>query len=710
MSNTNSLYSANSETTNCFSSSNLCKDSDTQMMNTITNNEFNTVKPIPQHYNQKRKKHHGQCGRQMTNLKKISVENGFKIALFNAHSIQAKDKRTAIVNFIEDENIDLMFITESWLKEKGDESKLKELTPKAYKIKSLPRGSRGGGILVIYRDHLSIIVNSIFSFSHKSFELLQLTLTSPIHLHFFCLYRIPPSKKNKLKTKDFINEFPELLDHVNMLRGKSILLGDFNVQFNNKRNFLTRKVFDMIDAYDLVQGVTEPTFYRSGNIVDWVLYRENDNLVSSCYISHLLSSDHAAVICHLNVPLPTREPIYKTIRDLKSIDMVQFKADVKSMVESHGESITAENLDDGLRTILDKHAPAVKKKVPIHKDPWLPEIAEKLREAKRLRRRAERRNKKSGLTVDYQILQARKAEVVDIIQTAREMYLCKKVEESKNSKSFYRTTNQILGKSNDPIFPSTIPEHELPEHFSSFFNDKIESIRKDLDTLNKNVDPLYADTAHTASSFTSFRTVTQDEVKTLIMQAHKKTCSLDAIPTSLLVECIEELLPAITYIINNSLTSGTFPDAYKHAMVTPLLKKQNLDNNVLKNYRPISNLSFLSKLLERIVLKQIIEYLNNFNLFPEYQSAYRTSHSTETTLLDISNHILQALDSGNLSLLALLDLSSAFDTIDHNILLKRLSHSYGINETILMWISSYLSNRSQIISTKQHISEPTSIK
>ena len=151
----------------------------------------------------------------------------------------------------------------------------------------------------------------------------------------------------------------------------------------------------------------------------------------------------------------------------------------------------------------------------------------------------------------------------------------------------------------------------------------------------------------------------------------------------------------LTIIINNSLSTGSFPTIFKQALVTPLLKKPSLDPNILKNYRPISNLSFLSKITEKVVLKQLTDYLNCNNLFPKQQSAYRPSHSTETALLKVSNDILQALDSGNISVLSFLDLSAAFDTIDHSILLKRLSFSYGINGTALAWISSYLSNRSQ---------------
>ena len=153
------------------------------------------------------------------------------------------------------------------------------------------------------------------------------------------------------------------------------------------------------------------------------------------------------------------------------------------------------------------------------------------------------------------------------------------------------------------------------------------------------------------------------------MQSSQKKCSLDLLLTSLFVECLEQLLPSVTVVINQSLQTGVFPSVFKKAIVKPLLKKPSLDPNSLKNYRPISNLSFLSKkATERIVLSQLSAYLNANNLFPTSQSAYRPGHSTETALLNMMNDILHALYNGDVTVVTLLDLSAAFSTIDHNIL------------------------------------------
>ncbi|WP_419616807.1 reverse transcriptase domain-containing protein, partial [Thiolapillus sp.] len=118
-------------------------------------------------------------------------------------------------------------------------------------------------------------------------------------------------------------------------------------------------------------------------------------------------------------------------------------------------------------------------------------------------------------------------------------------------------------------------------------------------------------------------------------------------------------------------------------------KKTSLDPNDLKNFRPVSNLSFFSKLLEKVVMSQLLDHLNTNELWPRFQSAYRACHSTETALLRVLNDLLTASDDGQVSLLTLLDLSAAFDTIDHDILFHRLEHVFGIQNSALSFFRSY---------------------
>ena len=147
-------------------------------------------------------------------------------------------------------------------------------------------------------------------------------------------------------------------------------------------------------------------------------------------------------------------------------------------------------------------------------------------------------------------------------------------------------------------------------------------------------------------------------------------------------------------LFNKSLVSGHYPQKFKYAVVLPLLKKEYLDSTQLNNYRPVSNLPFLSKLLEKAVSDRLRQHLEEINGLPKHQSAYRRGHSTETALLKIVNDLLLSADRGEVSALCLLDLSAAFDTVDHQLLLSRLEGRFGVVSKALDWFQSYLHGRS----------------
>ena len=171
---------------------------------------------------------------------------------------------------------------------------------------------------------------------------------------------------------------------------------------------------------------------------------------------------------------------------------------------------------------------------------------------------------------------------------------------------------------------------------------------------------------------TEFEQCLESEIRRVIMASPTKSCALDPIPTFLLKEVVDDLLPFLTAMVNTSLREGYLPGSQKHAVVSPLLKKSSLDPVEMKNYRPVSNLTFTSKLVERIVTEQLVQYLNANGLMPRLQSAYRRRHSTETALLRVLSDIFAATDKPCVTLLGLLDLSAAFDCVDHTILLNRL--------------------------------------
>ena len=162
----------------------------------------------------------------------------------------------------------------------------------------------------------------------------------------------------------------------------------------------------------------------------------------------------------------------------------------------------------------------------------------------------------------------------------------------------------------------------------------------------------------------------------------------------MLKKVVPTIIQLLTKLVNESLQTGKFSDDLKEALVKPLLKRISLEP-IFKNYRPVSNLPFMGKLMERCVIDQLMDHIHANNLMELLQSAYKSCHSTETALFKVKADILKVMDNQEVTCLVLLDLSAAFNTVDHKILLNWLDNHFGIKGMALQWIESYLTNWSQ---------------
>ena len=648
----------------------------------------------------------------LTKHRSFNSKKHFHIASFNAQSLgpNCQEKRIAVCEFISDSHIDIMFIQETWFKQKGDEGKISELAPSGYSVKSFPRSHLGGGLAVVYRDALSshIAFTTTFPFQHTSFEAVQVTLSTPQRsVYFQCIYRTYPGTKNKLTDAVFLREFPDMLDHCNSISGSCVIVGDFNFHFDNLCHPSTSKMIDLLNTFGLIQSVNQPT-HKRGHIIDWTVHRPQDGVVKSVRVSHELISDHFCVVTELTVSPPVPPPSFTEVRSLRAMDRDAFRSDLEASV-SPALCPTFDQLNSVLKNVLDRHAPFTRRAVRTGRSaPWYASIRGELREAKKERRRAERQWLKTGLTVFKQIYTQAKKKVARIVQQAKSVYYCSRISCCESARQLFRIYNSLSGTPKLSPLPTTYPLYQLPSVFCDYFTTKVADIRAELDRCT--VSSLSDATSSSVSSvFDCFQQVSEQDVRKIISKSNPTSCPLDPIPTPLFVECLDELLPTLTHIVNESLRSGCFPSPFKCAVVKPLLKKPTLDQNVLKNYRPVSNLSFLSKIVEKIVLNQLFTYLNTHSLLPSNQSAYRPSHCTETALVKVTSDILSALDRGDVSVLTLLDLSAAFDTVDHTILLHSLQHHYGISGTALSWFASYLQGRTQSVLVNNTFSDPANL-
>uniref|UniRef100_A0A672YNT6 Reverse transcriptase domain-containing protein n=1 Tax=Sphaeramia orbicularis TaxID=375764 RepID=A0A672YNT6_9TELE len=250
------------------------------------------------------------------------------------------------------------------------------------------------------------------------------------------------------------------------------------------------------------------------------------------------------------------------------------------------------------------------------------------------------------------------------------------------------------------LYPLTCTQPHSVIHSSPFFISKIQKIHLNLGSNSSTVTP---DPHPPTHSLSTSDLPSLDEISELIHKSKPSTCQLDPLPTVLVKACLPSLAPFITAIIHSSLTTGTVPASFKTAAITSILKKPGADPTDFNNFRPISNLPFISNILKKTAAIQLHSHLSHNHLYEQFQSGFRPLHSTETALIKITNDLLTAADSGLLTILILLDLSSTFDSICHNILLNRLS-SIGFTHTSLDWFKSDLSGCTQFIQIKSFTS------
>jgi Reverse transcriptase (RNA-dependent DNA polymerase) len=391
--------------------------------------------------------------------------------------------------------------------------------------------------------------------------------------------------------------------------------------------------------------------------------------------------------------MPTNSgPIYRS-------DLLCIKIDDSSQV-SVDDLVSQYN--DVITCLLDVHAPnsEVTCRLRRRSDPW---YDEECRTSKSQTRLFERRYKRWDSDYARGCWTQSLRTLHRLVENKRCQYWKAKIDSQPDPRALWKCIDNILCRGEEPISSATII---TGNNFADFFENKVNDIR----AVTEGAPPAEFVDAASTEQLSNFTPVSTDDVIKQVMDAPNKYSSLDPLPTWLLKSNIDLLAPHIACIFNNSMKFGVVPTQFKEAFIMPLLKKPMLDKDDVGNYRPVSNLSVLSKTLERIISSQAIAYLTAADLLPLHQSAYRKYHSTETALLKVCADLIEAMDQGNHALLGLLDLSAAFDTVDQDILIERLSRSYGIRSAALNWFCSYLNNRKQSVQFNGDVSTVRTLK
>ena len=319
----------------------------------------------------------------------------------------------------------------------------------------------------------------------------------------------------------------------------------------------------------------------------------------------------------------------------------------------------------------------------------------------RERSQAERKWRNTELIIFKDLYRQAKHKVSKLVHSAKCKFYTERIALASSSKELHQIVNILSNRHPPIILPTIYPSADIPSIFIKHFTNKVEKLRASI--ASEHVTSTLV-TGTTAATFSLFENVSQLTVKECILNSAPKSCGLDSIPSKLSIECLDSILPSLTDLLNSFLASGIFPQCFKSALVSAILKKKCLEHNDLNNYRPVSNICFIAKIPEKLVLSQVSSYLNSHNLYNTRQSAFRSGHSTETALLKVVNDLFLSLNKGNISVLALLDFSSAFNTIDHPILVHRLHTDVGFADTVLQWFSSYLTDRTHYVSLSNHCS------
>ena len=614
-------------------------------------------------------------------------------ASLNIRSLNKRNANHFVFNCILSYSLDFFALSETWLRDglPSNPSRVTSLPPNYVFLDKCRDGPHpSGGVALLCKSSLSPSIVS--TPTYLSFEHITVRLSSPINLLVTVVYR-PPQSNLQL----FLSNFSDLLSALSLKSSSLLFLGDFNLTSSCP---LGPEFIDLLSDFDQKQLVNVPTHNR-GNTLDYV--------ISNLNISHLNVFDQGNISDHFlirfsipstAVPLPP--PLSQSskmsikIRDIKSIDLADLSYDLNIALTSSNAFYSDDvNLVESvfsscLTQCIDSHAPLVTRSVSARTNciPFSPQLLS----AKRARRLCERRLRRRPPFLSYddalEAFNNASSHYFSLIENAYQNHNKSLVLNAKNkARALFNLFSSFT--TNPQSHSSTLTAQQLAD----FFSLKILDIRNNLPSTVSS--PLCL--PQSPVLFTNFNQVDTNLVSSLISSSHKSMAPSDTFPPSLLACVSPTLVNYLAYLFNLSLRTGTFPDSYKHTHIRPIIKKLGLDCNSLSSYRPISQLPFLSKILERIVALQLTDHLISNNLEEPHSSAYRSMHSTESALLKVLSDIRISANAGKVTLLVLLDLSAAFDTIDHNILLNIMSNHLGISGTVLSWFRSYLSNRSTTV-------------
>ena len=600
---------------------------------------------------------------------------------------------------------EILAVTETHLDKSVPDSEVNILGMKFIRLDR--KGRKGGGCILYYAEHLRAFHRKDLFTSGIEAAWLQVNFPSAPVL-FSVMYRPPDASQ----FFDLIS-FP--LEKAWLKTSNIVLLGDFNCDFKLWKGYSglstnaekLRSIFEMFNMQNVVTENTRVT-PTSSSLLDLIVTTRKD-LINTSGVFPLGISDHNLVYATMRLKNKRPPPKYVKTRNYKKLNLDNFKRDMET-APFHIASLF-DDPDDVLWAwqslfvdICDEHAPWKEVKIRSRSAPWITnEIRHKINKRYKLFKAAVT-EKCPELWQNYK--QARN-EVTAALRKAKASYFERMFGEVKKSSAYWKLINKATSriahkKSIGPLRRNdgslALTDKEKAQLMNSYFATVGENLINTLPTISDNSqtegtnhdDPPVLSITRTSSIVISNRTVLEkiNKLKT------SKATGPDGISPKLLKLAGKTIVPTLVDMYNYSIARSIVFSSWKTARLSPIFKKD--DETVCGNYRPVSLLSVPSKILEAEINDRLVQHVfKNNQLITDKQWAYRRGFSTELLLVHLTEIWRMAVDSDNVVAVAFVDFKKAFDSVSHEILLRKLEINFGITGGLLEWIKSYLSERMQ---------------
>ena len=465
-----------------------------------------------------------------------------------------------------------------------------------------------------------------------------------------------------------------------------VICGDLNCDwYKDHCDPSRRRLAEFLTDHSLYQLVTSPTF-SSGSLLDICIVNNRD-IVRSLNVLNCDFSPHSFISVRIDVPKPRVKPIVITSRSFKHLDVAAFNRDLcfvdwgavfaAPTVGEQWDAFTTRFLP-----IVDAHAPV--KRLTI-RNPTAPPVSPATRDLMHRRRAALARSGRDS--AEYRELNRA---VRSAVRSDRRRDIQREIGERGPARVWRCIKSVVAGKREGGCVRPDATADQLNEFFVSVGPRVTAEIGARAEGAGLVTDARLPRVG--ACSFTLSPVTREMLGHTIFSMRSSAACGADGICIRMLKIGFPAIGDPILHIVNSCLTRSDIPAPWKHSLVSPIYKSGDQSDH--SNFRPISLVPVITKIVERTVHRQLYRYLSANHLLSSSQHGFRPHHSTETALLSVSDQILSATDRGEISMLCLIDLSKCFDVIDHEILLQKLSQ-YGIE---ISWFAAYLQGHTQSVS------------